>query len=109
MRRKPGTLVPLELAICEAAATLRSRGIERFHGYLIARTVRDVGDARRLTAYGTLYRALNRLEHMALLESRWEDPHIAATENRPGRRLYALTGLADGILARSRTRRDALS
>jgi len=29
---------------------------------------------------------------MGLLQSHWEDPQIAANENRPGRRLYVLTG-----------------
>lgn len=32
---------------------------------------------------------------MGLLQSHWEDPQLAADENRPGRRLYALTG--DGL------------
>jgi hypothetical protein len=38
VRRKAGSLVPLELAICSAAATLRQRGEEEFHGYEIAET-----------------------------------------------------------------------
>jgi DNA-binding PadR family transcriptional regulator len=45
----------------------------------------------RPMAFGTLYRALGRLERMGLLESRWEDPQVPAKEGRPGRRLYALT------------------
>lgn len=53
---------------------------------------------RLLTAYGTLYRALGRLEAMGLLRSRWEDPAIPAREGRPGRRLYTLTALADTAL-----------
>lgn len=92
MRRKPGSLVPLELAICEAAAKLQRRGIDEFHGYEIAKRLSDTADTRLLTAYGTLYRALGRLEKMGLLDSRWEDPAIAARETRPGRRLYTLTG-----------------
>ena len=91
MRRKPGVLLPLELAICDAAANLRQRGDDSFHGYLIAKALKEHGDARLLTAYGTLYRALARLERMGLLTSRWEDPAIPARENRPGRRLYTLT------------------
>ena len=95
MRRKPGGLVPLELAICLCAGDLRRRGSREFHGYEIARHLGDVADRRLLTAYGTLYRALGRLESMGLLESRWEDPRIAARENRPGRRLYTLTAAGE--------------
>jgi PadR family transcriptional regulator PadR len=51
----------------------------------------EADDRRLLTAYGTLYRALGRLERMGMLVSRWEDPAIPARENRPGRRLYELT------------------
>lgn len=91
MRRKPGTLVPLEQALCAAAAALRRRGVESFHGYLLAKEVKARSDARRLTAYGTLYRALARLERMGLMTRNWEDPQIAADEGRPRRRLYSLT------------------
>ena len=55
----------------------------------------DAADRRLLTAYGTLYRALGRLEQMALLRSRWEEPEIPARENRPGRRLYTLTAAGE--------------
>src|SRR5262245_40355998 len=95
MRRKPGTLVPLETAICVAAATLLRVGAREFHGYEIAKRLGDAADRRLLTAYGTLYRALGRLEQMGLLRSRWEDPEIPARENRPGRRLYTLTGAGE--------------
>jgi PadR family transcriptional regulator, regulatory protein PadR len=101
MRRKPGTLVPLETAICAAAAVLRHRGIEEFHGYELAKQLADVDERRLLTAYGTLYRALGRLEAMGLLESRREDPAAAARENRPGRRLYTLTALAESVAGES--------
>jgi PadR family transcriptional regulator, regulatory protein PadR len=95
MRRKPGSLVPLEAAICVAAADLRQRGLDEFHGYEIAKHLGDSSDRRLLTAYGTLYRALARLQNMGLLQSRWEDPEIPARENRPGRRLYTLTALGE--------------
>ena len=71
---------------------MRTAETEDFYGYQIAKQLADVSDQRLLTAYGTLYRALGRLEKMGLLQSRWEDPQRAADENRPGRRLYALTG-----------------
>ena len=102
MRRKPGGLVPLELAICAAAADLFRDGLNEFHGYEIAKHLGDVADRRLLTAYGTLYRALGRLETMGLLESRWEDPQIAASENRPGRRLYALTAAGEAAAQEAR-------
>lgn len=102
MRRRPGALVPLELAICEAAAGLRGDGHDEFHGYEIAKTIGDATSGRLLTAYGTLYRALGRLERMGLLQSRWEDPAIPARENRPGRRLYTLTALGEAALAEAR-------
>lgn len=97
MRRKPGQLVPLELSICGSAWALLKRGQKEFHGYELAGHLREASDARLLTAYGTLYRALSRLEEMGVLESRWEDPEIPARENRPGRRLYSLTGKGEAI------------
>ena len=103
MRRKPGQLVPLEAAICVCAARLHRKGTREFHGYEIAKHLAEDSDHRLLTAYGTLYRALARLEAMGLLESHWEDPHIPARENRPGRRLYALT--AEGEVAAREARK----
>jgi len=97
MRRKPGRLVPLEVDICRAALDLKRRACAEFHGYEIARHLGDSGDQKLLTAYGTLYRALGRLEEMGLLKSRGEDPRVAARENRPRRRFYTLT--ASGELA----------
>jgi PadR family transcriptional regulator, regulatory protein PadR len=91
VRRKPGHLLPLETAICLCAARLHQKGTTEFHGYEIAKHLAEDSDHRLLTAYGTLYRALGRLEAMGLLQSRWEDPRIPARENRPGRRLYVLT------------------
>ena len=102
MRRKPGGLVPLEVAICLNAADLLRRGATEFHGYEIAKRLGDAADRRLLTAYGTLYRALGRLEKMGLLESRWEDPRIPARENRPGRRLYTLTAAGETAATEAR-------
>jgi DNA-binding PadR family transcriptional regulator len=99
MRRKAGSLVPLELAICAAAAELRQRGTTEFHGYLIAKEIKEHADSRLLTAYGTLYRALSRLEAMGLLASQWEDANVAADENRPRRRLYSLTAAGEEAVA----------
>jgi DNA-binding PadR family transcriptional regulator len=99
VRRKPGALVDLEVAICRCAAAMRRRGATEFHGFELARQMADDEERRLLTAYGTLYRALARLEGMGLLRSRREDPEVAARENRPLRRLYTLT--AEGETAAS--------
>lgn len=107
VRRKPGELVPLEQAICETAASLQSRGTREFHGYELAKQLGDMADKRLLTAYGTLYRALGRLEQMGLLTSRWEDPEVPARENRPGRRLYQLTALGETAATHVNAREDA--
>jgi DNA-binding PadR family transcriptional regulator len=106
VRRKAGELVPLEQAICETAADLQSRGTVEFHGYELAKRLGDMADKRLLTAYGTLYRALARLEQMGLLASRWEDPETPARENRPGRRLYHLTALGEAAVTDVRARED---
>jgi PadR family transcriptional regulator, regulatory protein PadR len=107
VRRKPGELVPLEQAICETAADLHARGIRDFHGYELARRLGEMADRKLLTAYGTLYRALGRLESMGLLTSEWEAPEIPARENRPGRRLYRLTALGEEAVTNVRAREDA--
>ncbi len=91
MKRKAGTLLDIEVSILAAAAGLEARGLPECHGYLLAREMRERSDARRLVAHGTLYKALDRLEASGLLDSVWEDPHDAALEARPRRRLYRLT------------------
>jgi len=98
MRRTPSELLPLELAICKAARDITRRRHKEFHGYEIAKHLSDVGDSRLLVAYGTLYRALARLEEMGFVESRWEDPEISARENRPRRRMYSLTALGGTVV-----------
>jgi len=95
MRRKSGVLLPIEVSILEAGTDLRERGQDEFHGFLIAKEMRDRDAARRLTAHGTLYKALDRMERAGLLESRWEDPSIGAEAGRPRRRLYRVTGLGE--------------
>jgi PadR family transcriptional regulator PadR len=88
-RRKPGTLLPLESEILELALSMLHSGHATFHGFGLAHGMRDQRGSRSLTAHGTLYKALSRLEEFGLLSSRWED--AAAAEGRPRRRLYALT------------------
>jgi PadR family transcriptional regulator PadR len=101
MRRKEGSLVPLEVSILEVALELRQRGIAEAHGFLLAKELRDGARARRLTAYGTLYKALDRLERAGYLASRWEDPQIAARDGRPRRRFYRVTLDGEGALAQA--------
>jgi PadR family transcriptional regulator PadR len=104
MRRKPGELVPLEIEILEAATALERDGIMAFHGYSLAKSMRAGSDHRMLTAHGTLYRALHRLERAKLLEAFWEAPDEAEQEGRPRRRRYRLTALAAVALNRARAR-----
>jgi PadR family transcriptional regulator len=102
-RRKPGTLLPLETEILEVAlAMLRARHAT-FHGFGLAQTMREQSGSRSLTAHGTLYKALGRLEEFGLLTSRWED--AAAAEGRPRRRLYELTGEGARVAERARAER----
>lgn len=70
-----------------------------FHGYLMASRIREDGDGRTLTAHGTLYKALDRMRKAGLLTDRWEDPGIAASEERPRRRLYRVTAEGAAALA----------
>ncbi len=88
-RRKPGTLVPLETEILEVAMLMLRSGSATFHGFGLARTMRERVGSRSLTAHGTLYKALGRLEEFGLVASRWED--APAIDGRPRRRLYELT------------------
>jgi len=107
MRRKPGELVPLEIEILEAATALERNGITAFHGYSLAKSMRTGTDGRMLTAHGTLYRGLHRLQRAKLLEAFWEDPAEAEREGRPRRRLYRLTALAAVALNRARANKRA--
>ena len=84
MRRRPGTLLPLELSILGVGRTLGE-----FHGFGLATELADVTEATTLTAYGTLYKALHRLEAAGLLASRWEE--LGPNHRRPRRRLYRVT------------------
>jgi PadR family transcriptional regulator, regulatory protein PadR len=101
-RRKPGTLLPLETEILEVALSVLRAGHATFHGFGLAQTMREQSGSRSLTAHGTLYKALSRLEEFGLLTSRWEDA-AAAAEGRPRRRLYELTGEGARVAERARS------
>lgn len=106
MRRKPGTLLPIEISILATAMDLRSRGERDFHGYRIAHAIREHDEARMLTSHGTLYKALERLRKQGLLTSLWEDPAIAAEAGRPRRRLYTVTAAGASALERARANEE---
>ena len=88
-RRKPGTLLPLEHEILGAALELSRAGESSFHGFGLAHAMREQAGCRSLTAHGTLYKALGRLEELGMLTSSWEAPETVS--GRPRRRLYELT------------------
>jgi DNA-binding PadR family transcriptional regulator len=100
-RRKPGTLLPLETEILELALSMLRAGHASFYGFGLAQTMREQSGSRSLTAHGTLYKALSRLEEFGLLTSRWEDA-AAMPEGRPRRRLYELTGEGARVAERGR-------
>lgn len=102
-RRKPGALLPLETEILENALALLRSGDRTFHGFGLAHAMRERHASRSLTAHGTLYKALGRLEELGLLASRWEGA-AEAVEGRPRRRLYELTG--EGVRAAERLRTE---
>jgi PadR family transcriptional regulator PadR len=98
-------VLPLEGSVLAAAVTLSKAGTSEFHGFELAKSLRDDEGGRRLTAHGTLYKALSRMEKAGWLSSVWEDPDSAAAEGRPRRRLYSIT--ADGRVALSRVEAEA--
>ena len=102
-RRKPGTLVPLEVEILGVALAMLRSGQGNFHGFGLANAMREQSGSRALTGHGTLYKALGRLEEFGLLSSAWEEAE--AVEGRPRRRLYELTG--QGVRAAEQARAGA--
>jgi DNA-binding PadR family transcriptional regulator len=93
-------LLPIEEAILRIGLRRMSDGQPDFYGFAIA-TDLDGTDGRRLTAHGTLYKVLDRLERDGLLVSRWERPD-EVEQSRPRRRLYQVSDEAAPALSRSR-------
>jgi DNA-binding PadR family transcriptional regulator len=93
-------LLPIEEAILRIGLRRMSDGQPDFYGFAIA-TDLDGTDGRRLTAHGTLYKVLDRLERDGLLVSRWETPD-EVEQSRPRRRLYQVSDEAAPALSRSR-------
>ena len=98
MKRKPGALLPIEVSLLRAGIGLLAHGIPEFHGYAVAKEMKESEAARQLTAHGTLYRALDRMEEAGLVESRWEE-QSPDTDGRPRRRLYQVTALGQRAFA----------
>ena len=109
MRRKKGAVLPLEAAILAAAIRLAADGTTQFHGFMLAKELRDAEGAKLLTAHGTLYKALGRMETAGLLASTWEDPELAAADGRPRRRLYEITAAGRTALAETDRRSDGVT
>ena len=102
MRRKEGILLPIEIGILEAGLELVGKQVDEFYGFLIAKQVKEREDARKLISYGTLYKALSRMENAGVLSSRWEDSAIALDSHRPRSRLYQVPPLGRTALANAR-------
>jgi PadR family transcriptional regulator, regulatory protein PadR len=91
MRRKPGTLVPLEVEILTIAVARAVSDRPDFHGFELAKLIAEHERSGKLLAHGTLYKALNRLAESGMLTAEWEDAAIALGDGRPRRRLYRIT------------------
>jgi PadR family transcriptional regulator, regulatory protein PadR len=107
MRRRPGELLPIEQAILVGGIELAASGEPDFYGFAMARRIREASSARQLTAHGTLYKALGRLERAGLLTSSWEEPGLAEAQHRPRRRLYRVTASGAQAAARSAAQRSS--
>jgi PadR family transcriptional regulator, regulatory protein PadR len=99
-RRRAGVLLPLEEAILEVGLRRLRDSEAEFYGFAMA-TELDEDEGRSLTAHGTLYKVLERLERNGLLVSRWEEGD-EVEQGRPRRRLYQVSDQAEGALRRSR-------
>lgn len=94
--RKRGTLLPLERQVLEVGAR---RGEDGMYGFALAQELAGETGETRLTAHGTLYKALDRLRAASYLAATWEDADSAADAGRPRRRIYRITAAGRGALA----------
>jgi PadR family transcriptional regulator PadR len=88
--RPVGRLLDLEYRILESCLDLEADN-DAVYGFVLAQRMSVTDGDRGLVGHGTLYKALGRLSTMGLLESTWEIPS-EASEGRPRRRLYKVTG-----------------
>ena len=84
-------LLPLEVAILNAAVARASSDQPDLYGFELAKLIAENERVGKLVAHGTLYKALNRLADSGMLDAAWEDPAIALSQGRPRRRLYRVT------------------
>jgi PadR family transcriptional regulator, regulatory protein PadR len=103
VRRKKGQLLDLEAQILAVGVEVLVGGAPEFHGFGLAKALAGRERSRKLTAHGTLYKALARLEDAHLLSSRWEEHEVAEAEGRPRRRLYRVTSGGQAALAAHQT------
>jgi DNA-binding PadR family transcriptional regulator len=91
------------------AVDLQTSGIDRFHGYDLARHLAAAEETDSLMSQPTLYRALRRLEERGALTSEWESLEEASSQGREGRprRYYRITG-AGAELAKTELRSHQL-
>ena len=82
MAPKSAELLPgiLDLLILKAIS------LERLHGYGVLLRIRQISGEALDVPQGSLYPALNRLEHQGLIESQWGE-----SENRRRAKYYRLT------------------
>ena len=82
MAPKSAELLPgiLDLLILKAIS------LERLHGYGVLLRIRQISGEALDVPQGSLYPALNRLEHQGLIESEWGE-----SENRRRAKYYRLT------------------
>lgn len=90
-------LLPLELRILAIIEEMGTEGSDAY-GFSVATALSAQG-GKKLTAHGTLYKALARMTEAGLLESHWESPEIAESQGRPRRRLYSITNNGKAALA----------
>lgn len=102
MRRKPGDLFPLEAAILHIAKDAAEGGKPLFYGWTIGQRLEDLTGQE--TPFGSLYRALDRLESLGYLASEWGE---SQKNGAPRRRLYRIT--TDGLHAYATARRTPVS
>ena len=104
VRRRPGTLLPLEAAIIDAALGLRRAGDTHFHGFGIARVMAQGDDAGALTSGGSWSAPTHDFAARvgAALGGASTAVDDAVAEGRPRRRLYTVTGAAQVALAQHR-------
>jgi DNA-binding PadR family transcriptional regulator len=92
-RSKAKVLVTLEASILNIAVDL---GV-----FFTAQMIRELeAGTGSLVGYGTLLKALTRLEQpMGFLHSEWEDADVALEAKRPRRRMYQITPTGQQALA----------